>query len=92
MQRFESPGKPSLRVKWCHYKSVLPAAADVAVSTNEPLPVALDLSMCSRPLHDEILGGASWLGVLYRLMFEILCLSVLHLGSLDEFVLLLPTA
>ena len=92
MKRFESPGKPCLRVKWCRYQSVLPAAADVAVSANEPLPVALELSMCSRPLHDEILGGASWLGVLYRLMFEILCLSVLHLGSLHELVLLLPAA
>ena len=90
MQRFESPSKLSLRVVWCHYESVLPAAADVAIRTNEPLPVPLNLSMCPRPLHDEILGGASWLWVHYRLMFEILCLSMLHLGSLNELILLLP--
>jgi hypothetical protein len=68
----------------------LPAAADVAVSTDEPLPVALDLPMSCGPLHDEVLGGASWLRVLNRLVFEILRLSLLHLGSLDELILLLP--
>jgi len=72
VQRFESPCKPSLRVIRCHYESVLPAAADVAVCTDEPLPVALDLPMCCGPLHDEVLGRPSWLWVLNRQVLEIL--------------------
>ena len=74
----------------CHEQRIFPPTADVAVDSDNPLPVSFDLVVRSRSLNDEVLRRAHRRRLLYRQLAEVQGFPLLYPRPLNKLIFLLP--